>query len=132
MKRPLALALIAVIFVLGVMVGILGTHAFYLKRVAEPGGLAEIVLDVTGNRMANRLDLRPDQRKEFDAILASTRDDIAAARDNLVGDLREIRARSAQRLAAILDDTQLETLRQVQAEEGQVFDRFLADDPGGS
>lgn len=125
MKRPVALALVALVFVLGVLVGVLGTHVFYLKRVAEPGGLADLVLDVTGSRIASRLDLRPEQREAFDAILWSTRDQIATAREGFVGDLREIRARSAQRLVSILDEDQLEELRQIQADEGQVFDRFL-------
>ena len=125
MKRPVALALVALVFILGILVGVLGTHVFYLKRVAEPGGLADLVLDVTGHRMAQRLDLRPEQREAFDAILLSTRDQIAAAREDFVGDLRDIRARSAQRLVAILDEDQLDELRKIQADEGQVFDRFL-------
>lgn len=49
------------------------------------------------------------------------------ARGDLVADPRGIRARAAQRLASILDERQLETLRQIQDEEGQSFDDFLSE-----
>ena len=125
MKRPVALALVAVIFLLGAVVGVLGTHYFYLRQVSEPGGLADLVLGVAGDRMARRLDLRPEQRQQLDAILDHTRDEIAVAREDFVGDLRIIRSHSAERLEAILDEEQLEILRRYRREEGDLFDRFL-------
>lgn len=125
MRRPVALALVGVLFALGVLVGVLSTHVFYLRQVSEPGGLAELVLDVTGQRLASRLDLRPDQRRQLDAILTDTRDEIATAREGFVADLRVIRARSAARLESILDEEQLEELRRIHRDEGVLFDRFL-------
>jgi hypothetical protein len=125
MKRPVALGLVAVLFLLGVLAGVLGTHLFYLKQISEPGGLADLVLGVTGDRMANRLALRADQREAFDALLDDTRDEIAQARKGFVGDLREIRARSARRLETILDPEQLQELRNIRKDEGELFDRFL-------
>lgn len=125
MKRSVALALVAALFLLGAFVGVLGTHLFYLHQISEPGGLAKLVLGVAGDRMANRLDLRPEQRQAFDALLDDTREEIAAARGDLVDELREIRGRSAHRLESILDEEQLERLREIQRDEGKLFDSFL-------
>lgn len=125
MRRWLALVLVAALFLLGAVAGVLGTHAFYVRKISEPGALAELVLDVAGHRMADRLDLREEQVRELDTILADTRDEIARAREDFVADLRGIRVRSAVRLEAILDEEQLEELRRIHREEGQAFDRFL-------
>lgn len=123
--RGAALALIALIFGLGIAVGILGTHLFYAYRLREPGAVSDWVVDAGARQMANRLDLRPDQRRQFDGVMAGTRSDVRALRADIIDRVRHIRQRALEGLLEILDEEQRQELRQIHEHEGRFLDRYL-------
>lgn len=125
MKRPTALALVALLFLLGIVVGVLGTHVYYARQLRQPGGLANFALNIESRRLTRALDLRPDQKEELDRILADVRVEIADTRRQMVRDLVTIRNRSAQRLETVLDDDQRQALEKLRERQGKAFERYL-------
>lgn len=125
-NRTVAVGLVALLFVLGIVVGVLGTHLFYAHRLRQPGALADVLVNAAAARATDRLDLRPDQREQLDGILETTRRDLQTLREDLVDRLRAIRARDIARLVEILDGDQRRRLEQLHATEGQVFDDYLS------
>src|SRR5690606_24789184 len=70
MTRTRAYLVVISLFLLGVMVGILATHAFYAHRVHRPGGLVELAMGVLAADLRRSLDLDAQQQAEVDLILA--------------------------------------------------------------
>lgn len=125
MNRPKALVGIAVLFLVGVVVGVAATHLYYFHRFSQPGSIAEAAVDFGGNHLADALELRPDQRRELDQILAEATVGVEGIRKGAVLELRDLRDRSAVRLEALLDDEQKRKLRALHAEQGRLFDKYL-------
>lgn len=125
MRKPVALALVVALFLVGVTVGILGTHVFYAKRMEKPGGVAELALEIISGRLKKELNLRPDQKKELDLIFDDLREEIKGMRREIVDRLRVLREESAERLERVLDEDQLEKLEKFRSENGTMVDRYL-------
>lgn len=120
------MALIALIFGLGVAVGVLGTHLFYAHRLRHPGSVAEMIVDTAAARIAGRLDLTAEQRRELDEILERAQGDVQTLRRDLIDRLRVIRSEAIDDLFAILDDDQRRELERIHETEGQILDDYLS------
>ena len=131
-SRGLALALVAVIFGLGVVVGILGTHLFYAHQLRQPGEFTDAIVSSAGARMADRLDLDAAQRQALDEILDRARGEVKIVRRDLIDRLRAVRAQAIDELFDLLDEDQRRELERIHAEEGQFLDDYLAlpEEPG--
>lgn len=127
MKRPMALLLIGLLFLCGAVVGIVGTHLYYGHRLRQPGGLADLALQVESRRLTRQLDLRPDQQEALAAIVADTREEITGIRHDVVGRLRTLRDRATVRLEAVLDAEQKEKLHHLRQGRGRAFEDFLGE-----
>lgn len=125
MNRPKALLAIAVLFLVGVVVGVAATHLYYIHRFSQPGSIAEAAVDFGAHHLAETLDLRPDQRRELDHILAEATVEVEGVRKDAVLELRDLRDRSALRLEALLDEEQKQKLKALHAEQGRLFDKYL-------
>ena len=109
MRRSTALTATVALFLVGVLVGVAATHAFYLSRMREPGGLAAIGLRLLSWELRWRLHLTPAQRAEVDHILADTRGEGLELRREMVPRVLELMHRSRDRIVAILDPEQRAT-----------------------
>lgn len=127
--RILALVLVASIFVLGIVVGVVGTHVAYARRIERPGALADLALDLGAHRLERQLDLDTEQRLALDRILAEARREIALLRGDVVVRMRAMRQKAFDELAPVLDDDQRAELERLQAQRERFFDRYLAPVP---
>ena len=125
MKRPTALVLVTLLFFAGIVVGVLGTHLYYARQFARPGGIASFALEIESRRLTRVLDLRPEQKDELDRILADVGVDIADVRRQMVLQLIEIRDHAATRFETVLDDDQRNTLEKLRQRQGRAFERYL-------
>lgn len=106
MKRSTALLAVTLLFLVGVAVGVLGTHLFYIHAARQPGGLAHLGSLWLARNLDRRLDLTADQRRQVDAILADTARDAAALRQDITPRLLAILDRTHRRIAAVLTPEQ--------------------------
>lgn len=125
MSRTKALLGIAVLFLVGVVVGVAATHLYYMHRFSQPGSIAEAAVDFGAQHLAEALDLRPDQQAELDQILAEATVEVEGIRKDAVLELRDLRDRSALRLEGLLDEEQKQKLKALHAEQGRLFDKYL-------
>lgn len=108
MRRSTALTATVALFLVGVLVGVAATHAFYLSRMREPGGLAALGLRLLSWELRWRLHLTPAQRAEVDHILADTRGEGLELRREMVPRVLDLMHRSRDRIVAVLDPEQRE------------------------
>ena len=106
MRRSTALTATVALFLVGVLVGVAATHAFYLSRMREPGGLAALGLRLLSWELRWRLHLTPAQRAEVDHILADTRGEGLELRREMVPRVLDLMHRSRDRIVAVLDPEQ--------------------------
>jgi hypothetical protein len=108
-KRATAVAAILA----GVLVGVLGTHAFYLRQLHQPGGLAALGTRILARDLERRLDLDRDQQAKLAEILADARAESAGLR-------REV----MPRVFAILDRASTRINSMLTAEQRAEFQRY--------
>jgi hypothetical protein len=94
------------LFVVGVLVGILGTHAFYLHELRQPGGLAAFGTHLLARDLQHRLDLDSRQQAQVERILVETRTESAALRREVMPRVLAILDRAHTRIDAVLTPTQ--------------------------
>jgi len=73
MKRPVALLLVLALFVVGVAVGVLGTHLYYAHQLPDPGGGSAIGGERFVQRLERELELTVEQRQRIDEIMEARR-----------------------------------------------------------
>ncbi len=107
--------LLLLAFLLGVAAGALGFGLFQVRMgwrpPRDPARFQQFLL----KRLTRELDLRPDQRQQVEAILREAGQEFARLREEIGPRVREIRARSRDRIRALLDPEQqarFETLAQ--------------------
>jgi hypothetical protein len=105
-RRSTAIAAIAALFLIGVLVGVLGTHLFYLRQIRQPGGLARLGAHLMVADLQRRLALDPDQRRQVEAILADATHETAAVRREMTPRVLAILDRSRERISAVLTPEQ--------------------------
>lgn len=106
MRRAPAAGAIVALFVVGVLVGVLGTHAFYLHELRQPGGLAAFGTRLLARELKHRLDLDPRQQAQVEQILADTRAESAALRREMMPRVLAILDRAHSRIDAVLTPPQ--------------------------
>lgn len=126
MRRSTAVAAVAGLFLLGILVGVLGTHLFYLRQIRQPGGLAELGGRIVANNLDRRLDLTVEQRREIDRILADTSREAAALRREMMPRMLEILERSQRRVAAALTPAQRKEFESFRRENASKVRRLIA------
>lgn len=127
MRKPAALAAVAALFLVGVLVGVLGTHLFYVQRLRQPGGMAELGTSVFAGQLERRLDLTSEQEREVERILAQTRSEAQALRREIVPEIRAILERTHERLDRVLTPEQRRELQELRRRQRRIEGLFLAD-----
>lgn len=99
--------LLLVAFLLGVATGALGfgvyrARAGWWRSPRNPAQFRQVLLD----RLTRELDLTPDQRQQVEAILGQTGQEFARLREEFGPRVRDIRARSREKIRAILSPEQ--------------------------
>lgn len=106
MRRGTALLAVVALFLSGVLVGVVGTHGFYLYKVRQPGGLGELGSRVAAWELRQRLDLTPEQERQIDEILADTRREGLTIRQRTIADVLALLERNHEQLSAVLTPEQ--------------------------
>jgi len=106
MKRSTAGLAILGVFLVGVAVGVSGTHLFYLRHLREPGGMVGWGARLLAADLKRDLDLTPEQAKQVDAILLETRKETIALRHKMMPEMTVVLQRSRHRIEAILTPEQ--------------------------
>ena len=106
MKRLTAVLAIAALFAVGVLVGVLGTHAFYLHELHQPGGLAAFGTRLLARDLKHRLDLDEHQQAEVETILRDTGAESAALRRDVMPRVLAILDHAHARIDAVLTPAQ--------------------------
>ena len=127
MRRSTALLATTALFLMGVLVGVLATHAFYAWQIHRPGGLATLAVRSLGSDLERHLDLSADQQRELQVILGNTRVELQQVRHEVVGRLFAIRARTFERVGAILTPEQQAELRRFRARREARVDRLVGE-----
>jgi hypothetical protein len=129
MKRSVALLAMTALFLSGVLVGVLGTHAFYAWEIRRPGGLAALGMRLLGNSLERQLDLSPAQRTQVEAILADTRGELQQVRRDTVPRMLAIRDRAFDRVARVLTPEQQQRLARFRARHARSLARLIGPPP---
>jgi hypothetical protein len=127
MSRWRAYLAVALLFALGVVVGVLATHAFYAYRLHRPGGMVDLAMAVLATDLRRTLDLDPEQQVEVDRILAASRDDLVAIRGEVIARIRANRARSFAELEAVLRPEQREALHAFRARQSSRLEALVGE-----
>lgn len=123
-----AMAVIVAVLLTGCILGIAGYH-FY-----ERGFRTKQAISTTGHvsghtgRLANRLQLTKEQEKKLGEILEDSRRQIETGRKEFDSKLQGIRAKTNERIAAILNDEQRQKFQQILIDAGS---HGRSDDQGG-
>ena len=129
MKRlppGVGIAAIAALFLVGVLVGVLGTHAFYLHELRQPGGLAAFGTRLLARDLQHRLDLDPRQQAEVEAILKDTRAESAALRREVMPRVLALLDRAHNRIDAVLTPEQRAEFERYRERHRYRLHRFFA------
>jgi Spy/CpxP family protein refolding chaperone len=124
-KRSTAFIAVAALFLVGVLVGVLGTHLFYLRQLRQPGGMAAVGSRLLAADLDRRLDLTREQRRQVDAILADAARDARAVRREMMPRVLKILDRSQRRIAAVLTPEQRRELEHFRRRRGDRLRKLL-------
>ncbi|HEV8579731.1 MAG TPA: hypothetical protein VGX68_11710 [Thermoanaerobaculia bacterium] len=126
MRRSTAIAAIVALFLTGVLVGVLGTHLFYLRHLQQPGWLVQAGTRLLAAELRRDLDLTTMQQRQVDAILADAQRDAIALRREMMPRMLSILDRSRNRISSVLSPEQRERFEQLRKRRGSRFRRVLA------
>lgn len=125
MRRSTAIAAVIGLFLVGILVGVFGTHLFYLHHLREPGWLVKAGTRLLAADLKRDLDLTPEQEREIDAILAESRQDVIALRREMTPRVLAILDRSRSRIAEVLTPEQRQRFERFRERRGARLRRFL-------
>ncbi len=125
MRRGTALLAATSLFLLGVLVGVLATHAFYLARIREPGGMFGLGMRLIAAQLHWRLDLTDEQEHQLDAILHETQREAMALRADFAPRALRIIDRSRDRIHAILTPEQRSAFLRASAQQRRRAEELL-------
>lgn len=106
MRTATATLALAALFLAGVLVGVLGTHAFYLRQLHQPGGLAALGTRVLARDLTRRLDLDDGQQRQLDRILTDAQAESAVLRRDVMPRVFGILDRASTRINGMLKPEQ--------------------------
>lgn len=124
MTRTRAFLAVVTLFLLGVLIGVLATHAFYAWRLGRPGGMADLAFTVLAADVRRSLDLDQSQEAELGAILADARVEMTEVREEVLRRIQESRVESFTRLWKILRPEQRVELEALWARQSERLGRL--------
>ena len=125
MKRSVALLAVLGLFLVGVLVGVLGTHAFYLHKIERGGGLVGFTTELFASSLERRLDLDEAQKRRLEVILRDTRHDFGVLHEDVGPRAFAILKKMQRRIDSMLTPEQSEEYRRFQEVGLRRFHRFL-------
>lgn len=125
MKRSVALLAVLGLFLVGVLVGVLGTHAFYLHKIERGGGLIGWTTELFAGRLERRLDLDEEQKRQLEVILRDTHREFGVLHQDVGPRAMSILRRMQRRIEGMLTPEQVEEYRRFQEGTLRRFHRFL-------
>lgn len=129
MRKVTAVTAVFSLFAVGVLVGVLGTHAFYFYQFRHPGGLATFGARFLANDLHRKLDLTPSQQAQLQEILRNGRRDAVALRRKMYPPLWEILERTQGEIRGILTPEQRREFERFQRRHYRRMQHFLAFPP---
>jgi hypothetical protein len=96
------MAAVLSLFLIGVGVGVLGTHLYYTKQIRPPGGGGHYF----AQRLEHALDLTADQKRRIDEILAASRAEGDALHREMLPRVRAHMRQTADRIREVLTPEQ--------------------------
>lgn len=131
MKKSSALVAVVAVLVLGILVGILGTHLFYAQKFRKAGSLSGMASDFFLHRLERELNLTAEQRQAIDEIMAESRVEGHALREEMRPRVGEMMRRTSERISGVLTPEQQERFAELQQEHRGRAERFMLGPPGG-
>jgi Spy/CpxP family protein refolding chaperone len=117
-NRTRALATIAAVLLIGCILGMAGYR--YFERGSHGMQAISSAGRIPGHtgRLAYQLQLTKEQEKQFSAILEDSRREIEIGRTEWDSKLKEIRTKTNERIAAILNDQQRQNFQKILSTAG--------------
>jgi Spy/CpxP family protein refolding chaperone len=125
MKRSVALLSVVAVLIVGVAIGIVGTHRFYAQKFRRPDGPPGLMGRSFVDRLEGHLDLTADQRRQIDEILERSHEEAEMLRHEMQPRLRQLFESTGAEIEAILTPEQQEKFRQLRESQRGRMDRFL-------
>jgi hypothetical protein len=105
-KRWIALIAVFALFVVGVGVGVLGTHLFYAKELRRAGGGGALGAQRFITRLERDLGLTEEQRRRIDEILEQSRIEGDRLHAEMLPRVRDHMRQTRQSIRAVLTPEQ--------------------------
>jgi len=105
-RRSTAIAAVVAIFLVGVLVGALGSHAFFLHRSHQPGRFSGWGTRLVAADLKHRLDLTPAQETQIDRILSESRTEAVALHREVLPRMLALLDRTHARISVVLTPAQ--------------------------
>jgi Spy/CpxP family protein refolding chaperone len=125
-KRTAAIASILAIFALGVAVGGLGMHLFYVHQFRHTGALSALGTRWIAADLSRQLDLTDAQKTQIDAILEDSRREARQIRAKVMPGISELMARTHARIAQVLTPEQRAKFEQYHHDRHDRIRRLIA------
>jgi hypothetical protein len=125
MKRWVALLAVLGLFLVGVLVGVVGTHVFYHHKIERGGGLVGFATELFAQNLERRLDLDEGQKRQLEEILADTHREFGVLHQDVGPRAMTILRRMQGRIEEMLTPQQAEEYRRFQEGSMKRFHRFL-------
>ena len=118
-NRTRAVEVIVAVLLIGCILGMAGYHFFFEKRL-QTGRAISSTGRVSGHtgRLAERLQLNKEQERQLGEILEDSRRQIETGRKDYDLKLQEIRAKTNEKIGAILNEEQRQKFRQILIDPG--------------
>lgn len=115
MTRWTAVALLAAVFLLGVVVGGLGSELLHQRRIAawHHGGAGPPGFGFLGHRLERRLELSPRQSRQVEEILGRARHDLGEMRREVGPRIHRRMKEARAEIEGVLTPEQREELRRL-------------------
>jgi Spy/CpxP family protein refolding chaperone len=124
-KRSVALIAVAVLFAVGVAVGVLGMHLYYAREIARHGGGGDLGVQRFARHLDRVLDLNADQRRRIDEILEESRREGDALHREMLPRVREHMRRTADEVRAVLTPEQQARFDELQRRHRRRAEHFF-------
>ena len=130
MKRVAAVSAVVAVLVLGILVGILGTHLFYAQKLRQAGSFSKMAGRFFAERLDRELALTVEQREAIDAILEETQVEAHAIREEIRPWVDALMEGSKERITEILTPEQRERFEVLRERHRRRAEHFFLGPPG--
>jgi Spy/CpxP family protein refolding chaperone len=124
-KRWVALVAVLGVFVVGVAVGVLGTHLHYAREIGRVGGGGALGAHRFVQRLERELNLTEDQRRRVDAILEQSRREGDALHREMLPTVRAHMDRTAEQIREVLTPEQQAAFDELQQRHRRRAEHFF-------